>query len=651
MGAPKLTRVAPWAAAAVLAGAMVIALARQPAGLTISRHCEDFAACESACDGHAAWACAALARRYLDGEGTAKDPKRAVALFAEACEGGDGHACGQLAWIYENGAFGETEDAAKAEAYQRRERAAHQQGCERGTDSACLALAQHLASGPPQERGTAEAIAGRLRAFWESRCDAGVAAACSRLALLYDDGTFVDEDPQRALALFDRACRLGRAVSCSLGGYRAKALKDDASAAALFTLGCEAEDPIACDEAASDAPSEEARIALLERRRALLGSLCDRDHVEACWQAANAHVDDTRVLPKDREVARGFKEKEIALRQTGCDNGAADDCASLAHTFREGALVARDIVRAQKLYDRACELGDAASCGSRRETLDDVVDASVGYHTCVVKADGTVWCWGQNREGQLGDGTKEDRDAPVQAKGVPKAVSVDIYGATTCIQTEEKQAWCWGGGFDGAERVDGGQAVAAIATGYELACALRENGDVGCSGHEPKSFELGASAVRVSGLMRCAIAKEKLLCWGSVMNDYQAEPTPVLSRDDVVDASVSGEGFCAVFDGGDALCRAQPLAAEPLREVKLTGVRLIGGDADAGCAMRGDELWCWYLRDGALHEPFLVKKLEGVQKLIIRSYEGCALSDDHQLRCWYVFNPDPELVTFQKAAP
>jgi alpha-tubulin suppressor-like RCC1 family protein len=38
-----------------------------------------------------------------------------------------------------------------------------------------------------------------------------------------------------------------------------------------------------------------------------------------------------------------------------------------------------------------------------------------GYeHTCGVKTDGTLWCWGRNNIGQLGDGTTTDRLTPVQ---------------------------------------------------------------------------------------------------------------------------------------------------------------------------------------------------------------------------------------------
>ncbi|WP_168210504.1 RCC1 domain-containing protein [Persicimonas caeni] len=47
--------------------------------------------------------------------------------------------------------------------------------------------------------------------------------------------------------------------------------------------------------------------------------------------------------------------------------------------------------------------------------LQDVVALDAGEaHACAVTSDGKVWCWGANEHGQLGDGTNEDKRAPVE---------------------------------------------------------------------------------------------------------------------------------------------------------------------------------------------------------------------------------------------
>ncbi len=649
-GAPKLTRVAPWALGLAAAGALVLTLARRPAELHASPRCDTFATCETACADGEPWACEELGGRIAEGRGAAKNPTLARELWSRACDGGDGYGCFRLALAHGRGSDGTVADEERADRFAERGFAAHRAGCDRGSDNACYGAAVSLAegTGTAADPLAAERVFARLHAFWSARCDAGDARGCSSLAMLYEDGRGVPADGAKALELLDRACELGRALSCSLAGYRAAELSEPERAGLFFARGCALDDASSCGEAAELAPDGQTRTTLLERRLVLHGEACEANEVEACWQAAQALLERPTVTPADEARARAYKERELGLRQAGCDNGAAEDCASLAFTLREGRLVPRDVLRADQLAERACELGDAEACGTRREALEHVIDVSIGHHSCVVKTDGGVYCWGPNREGQLGDGTREDRDHPVRAKGIPKATAVDIHGATTCIRSERGEAWCWGAGFEETLRVDGGQPVAAIATGYELACALRDNGDVGCSGFDPKSYALGASAVRVGGLMQCAIAAGKLLCWGSVMQDFRDEPTPMLERDDVIDASVTGDGFCARFANGEALCRARALKAEPVREITLDGVRLIGGDADAGCAMRGDALWCWYMRRGELKRPFLVKEMPGVEKLVVRSFEGCALERGGGLACWYVYNPEPEPVTFQR---
>jgi alpha-tubulin suppressor-like RCC1 family protein len=89
--------------------------------------------------------------------------------------------------------------------------------------------------------------------------------------------------------------------------------------------------------------------------------------------------------------------------------------------------------------------------------LTGVIAVSSGYcYTVALKADGTVWTWGYNYDGQLGDGTTDDRYTPVQVKG-PEGVGmlVDItaiavgYAHTIALKNDET-AWTWGGNHYGA---------------------------------------------------------------------------------------------------------------------------------------------------------------------------------------------------------
>src|SRR5262249_5215680 len=50
--------------------------------------------------------------------------------------------------------------------------------------------------------------------------------------------------------------------------------------------------------------------------------------------------------------------------------------------------------------------------------LTDIQAIAAGYaQNYALRSDGTVWTWGNNGAGQLGDGTSDDRSTPVQVKG------------------------------------------------------------------------------------------------------------------------------------------------------------------------------------------------------------------------------------------
>ena len=73
--------------------------------------------------------------------------------------------------------------------------------------------------------------------------------------------------------------------------------------------------------------------------------------------------------------------------------------------------------------------------------------AAGGRHTCVVATvGGDVWCWGNNAYGELGDGTTNSTNHPVQVVGLTQAVRVVAGRTYTCALVVGGTVWCWGSG-------------------------------------------------------------------------------------------------------------------------------------------------------------------------------------------------------------
>lgn len=134
--------------------------------------------------------------------------------------------------------------------------------------------------------------------------------------------------------------------------------------------------------------------------------------------------------------------------------------------------------------------------------ISDAVQISAGsYHVCAVREDQSVWCWGYAAQGRLGDGSSlGEKLLPVQVEGengllyLRNIVHVSCGENHSCAVDSSGKAYCWGFNANGQlgngsnnqennpVEVSGLTNVKRIEAGYASSCAITTNGNVYCWG-------------------------------------------------------------------------------------------------------------------------------------------------------------------------
>jgi alpha-tubulin suppressor-like RCC1 family protein len=247
------------------------------------------------------------------------------------------------------------------------------------------------------------------------------------------------------------------------------------------------------------------------------------------------------------------------------------------------------------------------------------VQITAGHtHTCALLDTGTVRCWGDNAEGQLGYGhTRDigDDEAPASAGDVTldEPVTQVVAGSEfTCALLASGRVRCWGDrpegqtghGLDGRNIGDDevptafpalelGGRVTQLASEHGNPCALLEGGKVRCWGPvtgstadrytpaaEHPLVRLGVPAVRLAtgagAGHTCAItAAGRMRCWGDgnygqvgyafevddvgVMPGWAPTPArlgdvPLAGKVRVVGVAPGGDHTCVLLDTGNVRC-------------------------------------------------------------------------------------------------
>ncbi|WP_202615954.1 putative Ig domain-containing protein, partial [Arthrobacter sp. H-02-3] len=74
---------------------------------------------------------------------------------------------------------------------------------------------------------------------------------------------------------------------------------------------------------------------------------------------------------------------------------------------------------------------------------------STGHTTYALKTDGTVWAWGLNPWGQLGNGTTTNSSTPVRVTGLTSATAITANDGSAYALLQDGTVWAWGGNWWG----------------------------------------------------------------------------------------------------------------------------------------------------------------------------------------------------------
>jgi alpha-tubulin suppressor-like RCC1 family protein len=277
--------------------------------------------------------------------------------------------------------------------------------------------------------------------------------------------------------------------------------------------------------------------------------------------------------------------------------------------------------------------------------LTDATTVVGGWqNTCARRASGALVCWGDNRAGQIGDGTaRVNRGTPTSVSGITDAVQVTLGSFHTCALRAGGSALCWGDdmfgqlgnstsgtslSFASPVAVTGLTDATTLGAGWTHTCAVRASGAVVCWGYNSEG-RLGdgtmidrnapnpvtglTDAVELAGGIGHICARRAtgaVVCWGRNSSGQLGDgttvqrsvPTPVAGLTDAVEVVSRMETTCARRRDGTVVCwgpgvNPDGTALSRTSPTPVAGVTDATGIAVAGysfCALRASGgVVCW----------------------------------------------------------
>lgn len=208
-------------------------------------------------------------------------------------------------------------------------------------------------------------------------------------------------------------------------------------------------------------------------------------------------------------------------------------------------------------------------------------------YTCALKSDLTVWCWGDNSQGSLGDGTFTNSSTPKQVLNLTdvQKLYVPVRGKHACALKTDGKVFCWGAFFDNkapqtsAVEVPGLKNSVELALGRNFVCGLSAAGVGVCGvynlfgaagvgdllpneGYRPFQMNSPLKFIRAGENHVCGVDfANDLYCWGrndqgqvGIGDVSASELVPLFVMSDVREVALGGSHTCAITNSNRLAC-------------------------------------------------------------------------------------------------
>lgn len=283
-------------------------------------------------------------------------------------------------------------------------------------------------------------------------------------------------------------------------------------------------------------------------------------------------------------------------------------------------------------------------------TLEGITSITAGaYHTCAVNWLGQVYCWGRNNNGQLGDTTTYDSSIPVLVIGLDgqRIVQISAGSMHTCALDANGSVYCWGSNRDGklassldqfmipqATKVEGlPTLISSIAAGSSHTCVLDKESNLWCWG-EGTFGQIGLNPFKNSAV------PVKAFSFSTMVTSIQAGwfHTCLLTIDGLV--SCWGKNQEGQLGNAALISRADPVT--PVGMGKDIKVLSVGGQE--ACVIKQDNsVFCWgknnygQIGDVTTKDRLIPEEIslpEKVTQIYVGGSHACAMAETGTIYCW-----------------